>query len=290
MEELFGLPAHPLLIHFPIVAIPTFAVLALVMLLRPRFRDTYGKVIIGFGFITAVATVLAAQSGQALLDTYGEVDFVDKHKELGETLRLFVVGLSVAIVGLYVAIKRSSSSGRDALSLVASVVVASLAILSLVWTVRTGHEGASSVWGGAISSEVDTANTEPVPDADTTAPDVTDSAADTAAPDSTVAETTSIAPDTTSTPDAAADSTIAAGVAVDGMAIFESNCARCHGSNGEGGRGPSLQGIADRSPDKTRALGLVESGGRNMPSFGGQLSADEITAVVDYAFEAFPAG
>lgn len=147
MEQLFGLPAHPLLVHFPIVAIPTLALLALIMIVMPSFRDRFGKAIMALGFVTAAATIFAAQSGQALLDTYSNGDFVDEHKALGETLRLFVLGLTVSIVGLVMVDRRSASTGRDPVSLVMSVIVAALAILSLIWAIRTGHEGARLRWG-----------------------------------------------------------------------------------------------------------------------------------------------
>ena len=147
MEQLFGLPAHPLLVHFPIVAIPTLALLGLIMIVMPSFRDRFGKAIIALGVVTSVATVLAAQSGQALLDTYANGDFVDEHKRLGETLRLFVLGLTVSIIGLMLTAKRSTSTGRDPVSLLMSALVAALSILSLIWAIRTGHEGARLRWG-----------------------------------------------------------------------------------------------------------------------------------------------
>ena len=147
MEQLFGLPAHPLLVHFPIVAIPTLALLALIMIVMPSFRERFGMAIMALGIVTSVATIFAAQSGQALLDTYTNGDFVDEHKSLGETLRLFVLGLTVSIIGLVFAAKRSAATGRDPVSLVLGLAVAAFAILSLVWAIRTGHQGARLQWG-----------------------------------------------------------------------------------------------------------------------------------------------
>jgi len=118
--------------------------------------------------------------------------------------------------------------------------------------------------------------------------DVTEAPDTTSAPETTAAAETTAAPDTTVAPEETAAPEAPAGDA-DGMAIFEANCARCHGADGSGGRGPSLQGIADKAPDKTRALGLVTNGGSNMPSFGDKLAEAEVIAVVDYVYEAFPA-
>ena len=110
----------------------------------------------------------------------------------------------------------------------------------------------------------------------TTAPETTEAPADT---ESSETETTT--PDTT---EASAEPAV-----VDGMTIFEANCARCHGSDGGGRTGPKLLGIADKDPDKTKTLGLVTDGGQRMPSFGDKLTAEEITAVIDFVHEAFPA-
>ena len=114
-----------------------------------------------------------------------------------------------------------------------------------------------------------------------------DSAEETAA--ETTAAPTTAAPETTAAPDTtAAPESTEAGPA-DGMAVYEANCSRCHGSDGSGGRGPSLQGIADEQPDPQDAITQTINGGNGMPSFGDKLSEAEIVAAVDYLREAFPA-
>lgn len=120
----------------------------------------------------------------------------------------------------------------------------------------------------------------------TAAPETT-----TEAPTTTVAETTTAAPETTEAAEPAEEEadTGAEAVEVNGQAIYESNCSRCHASDGTGGRGPSLVGIADkRDGDTSGAIDLVTNGGRQMPSFGGSLSEAEVIAVVDFAFSAWP--
>ena len=114
-----------------------------------------------------------------------------------------------------------------------------------------------------------------------------DSAEETAA--ETTAAPTTAAPETTAAPDTtAAPESTEAGPA-DGMAVYEANCSRCHGSDGSGGRGPSLQGIADEQPDPQDAITQTINGGNGMPSFGDKLSEAEIVAAVDYLREAVPA-
>lgn len=108
----------------------------------------------------------------------------------------------------------------------------------------------------------------------------TDDAADVEETDTTeapVEETTTEAP---------VEETVPAGP-VDGETIFESNCARCHGSDGTGGRGPSLVGIATEQPDTAGGIAQVENGGGGMPAFANTLTAEEIEAAVDYAWATF---
>ena len=72
--------------------------------------------------------------------------------------------------------------------------------------------------------------------------------------------------------------------AVDGAAVFDSQCATCHGSKGQGGVGPRLNGGAVTSDFKdARAEIVVVSGGRDgMPAFENRLSPEQLKAVVDF--------
>lgn len=94
--------------------------------------------------------------------------------------------------------------------------------------------------------------------------------------------------------------------AVDGAAIYSSNCASCHGGSGEGGVGPQLSGGAVKLtfPEADAHMAWVEGGSGSvgtgnpygdpereggqrvakggMPAFRGTLSPEEIDAVVTY--------
>ena len=68
-----------------------------------------------------------------------------------------------------------------------------------------------------------------------------------------------------------------------GRDVYASRCSNCHGSSGGGGTGPRLAGsVEDSYPDPADQALVVAEGRRNMPSFGGTLSDDEIDAVVRY--------
>lgn len=66
-----------------------------------------------------------------------------------------------------------------------------------------------------------------------------------------------------------------------GMVLYESNCAQCHGADLTGGRGP---GLWDKTALDDAALAETMERGRGlgMPSFGNELSDDEIASIVDY--------
>ena len=132
---------------------------------------------------------------------------------------------------------------------------------------------ALSACGSSDASASPTAADEAEELADTDAQDdVNDEAPETtAAPETT---TTTEAPETTTTE--------APVVAVDGAALYESNCSRCHQSDGSGARGPNIQGRTATAPIET----IVVNGRGGMPSFP-NLSGAEVSAIANHVVTAF---
>lgn len=67
----------------------------------------------------------------------------------------------------------------------------------------------------------------------------------------------------------------------DGAAVYEGNCAVCHGDDGEGGEGPRLVGY-ERLEFVSATVGQIIEGGAYMPPFGPRLDDAEIAAVATY--------
>jgi quinoprotein glucose dehydrogenase len=70
-----------------------------------------------------------------------------------------------------------------------------------------------------------------------------------------------------------------------GRQLYDRFCSTCHGSDLEGdqqGAYPSLKGLSDRQ-NRASVESLLENGRNRMPSFR-QISADAMTALVDYLF------
>ena len=78
--------------------------------------------------------------------------------------------------------------------------------------------------------------------------------------------------------------------APDTAALYAANCASCHGAGRLGGTGPALlpETLGRLTPEA--AAGVIREGrpGTHMPSFGGQLSAEETAALAAYVLAPLP--
>src|SRR3954471_22359510 len=66
-SSIMGLPAHPLLLHMPVIFVPSLSIAAIVFAVRADWRKTYG-IAYGIGaIITAFGTMVAANAGESYL-------------------------------------------------------------------------------------------------------------------------------------------------------------------------------------------------------------------------------
>lgn len=141
----FGLPAHPLLIHLPVVFVPVLALATLAVAFNPRWFARYGVLVAAFSVITLAATLLAVGAGEALLEQrqgFGGADpTLQDHEDAGGILRLTLILLTTTLVGLLFA-RRLPGAAALALRVLATL----LALVAIVFVVRTGHLGAKLVW------------------------------------------------------------------------------------------------------------------------------------------------
>jgi mono/diheme cytochrome c family protein len=72
--------------------------------------------------------------------------------------------------------------------------------------------------------------------------------------------------------------------AANGAQLYKSNCAGCHGGNGDGGVGPQLSDgrVTSAFGDAASEIPFVRRGASGMPAFDGQMSDAELQAVVDF--------
>ncbi len=151
----------------------------------------------------------------------------------------------------------------------------------------------SAIGGASITTDAPASSTTEPPATTTAVSNTTTTTVATTAVASTTTEasttttTTTEAPSTTTTTEAttietttttAGTTTTAAAPQPNGGAIYASNCASCHGSAGEGIRGPSLQTLTNADI----AVAAINNGPGGMPSFSGRLSEEEIRAVANF--------
>ncbi|QZY46745.1 DUF2231 domain-containing protein [Mycolicibacterium austroafricanum] len=157
MDTFFGLPAHPLVAHLTVVAIPVAALLVVVVALRPRVSPLVKITTLALAALSVVLVPLMESSGEALEERVVESAAVERHTEMGETLTPWVIGLFVTIVAVLVLDRVRSRTARDSRSrsgvggstlLAVGLAVLSVAVAAgaVVQTVRIGHSGAEATW------------------------------------------------------------------------------------------------------------------------------------------------
>ncbi len=68
-----------------------------------------------------------------------------------------------------------------------------------------------------------------------------------------------------------------------GAALYQAKCQSCHGVDGSGGLGPALAGVVTKNyPNIEDQIAFVAAGKGTMPGFEGELTEDELLAVVEY--------
>ncbi len=151
ITTLFGLPAHPLLVHVPVVLIPLCFVGALGLWWKP-WRDRLGWATAVVLVIAGIFTQLAIGSGQALRD---ELDrngaLVRAHVSIAENVRPWLLLFFVFLVAfLWVERRRRledrSVSMRTPVLAILFALTVGFGAVSTYWVVRIGHTGAKAEW------------------------------------------------------------------------------------------------------------------------------------------------
>jgi hypothetical protein len=149
IEELFGLPAHPLVVHAAVVLLPLAAIATVVSAAWPRARRYYAPLALGLALVATLAVGLAQGSGEELERKVDETELVEEHTSQGELVlpwALAVTVVAAAVTALSVLSRRRPGlSGRAVTAAV--VVVGLVAGAGATWTVvEVGHSGAKATW------------------------------------------------------------------------------------------------------------------------------------------------
>lgn len=149
MDSIFDVPAHPLFVHVPVVALPLAAIGAILLALRPGWRRAYGPIVVVLAGLGALGGILAAGSGESLQESRRIRDLGD-HGEWGEMARNIGV-LFFVLVAAWLAIDRWRTHPRAArVPSWATPVLTVLVVLGAVGATATvvvaGHSGAKKAW------------------------------------------------------------------------------------------------------------------------------------------------
>jgi uncharacterized membrane protein len=161
LEKLFGLPAHPLLVHLPVVLIPLTGLVAIVFAFKPAWLDRFGWALVAVTGVGALGGILAAGSGeglQAIQERSGRTisEAADEHFELGETARnmgilFFLIVLAVVALRWYARTRGGTEGIWTKVNSKAAAIVMSVALVlsagAATYSIsKAGHQGAKLVW------------------------------------------------------------------------------------------------------------------------------------------------
>ncbi len=168
LEKIFGLPAHPLLVHAPVVLIPLAGLIAIVFAFKPAWLDRFGWGLVVLSGVGALGGILAAGSGEGLESLQNEAETAarEDHFLLGEVARnlgivFFLIVLAVVLVR-YLARKKAATEGvwskanSKGAAIVMSVLLVASAAAATVTISQAGHQGAKLVWEDEGKPESDT--------------------------------------------------------------------------------------------------------------------------------------
>jgi uncharacterized membrane protein len=150
IDNLFGIPAHPLLVHFPLMLVPLAALCALLAVAVQRHRRRLACFAAALTGVALVAVQLAQSSGEALNDRVQKTELVRRHAAMGDSVRLYAFLLFIALLVLAMLPQSSwtpaRAQRRRAAVAAVSVLVAFAAVANIVVIARVGHSGSKAVW------------------------------------------------------------------------------------------------------------------------------------------------
>jgi hypothetical protein len=165
LNSLFGLPAHPLVVHVAVVLLPLSAIGAIACLKR-SVRDRIGPIVAGLAIVSMLAVGAAQSSGESLGEKVPETALVSAHEDMGNRVlpwAFLLAGSITVLVGLdYVrrwmerddeptTSTRTAPSWYRPVLVAASVLVVISALGSTITVIEVGHSGAKATWDKVAS-------------------------------------------------------------------------------------------------------------------------------------------
>jgi len=172
-----GLPLHPLVVHFAVVLLPVAALGLLLLVLFGKLADRFGWLTLLVLAVGTTAAFVARQSGEDLAAKIGRPT---EHATWGGLLPWVAAGLTAVTLVWFLLHRadRRAKRGRSAATIGTALLTAALALVTIAFSILTGHSGATAVWAGVgTSTPVPSASMPAVPSSPATTTSTTTSPA-----------------------------------------------------------------------------------------------------------------
>ncbi|HMN97845.1 MAG TPA: hypothetical protein PKD59_00360 [Miltoncostaeaceae bacterium] len=162
-DTIAGIPAHPLIVHIPVVFIPLTLVIAIAAVAWRSRRRELSLVALGAALVGMLGAQLATMSGESLQEQIPGSPVIRDHAELGEGARTLAIIVFLAAAAFAAREFRdrfprraagvARAAGRPAAAVALSVVLLATSAAATAWTVRAGHMGAKAAWHDVASRD-----------------------------------------------------------------------------------------------------------------------------------------
>lgn len=150
MEQLFDLPAHPLLVHVPVVVVPVVTLALVWWVLIPKRPKGLPLVTVVLALVAGLGLMLASSSGEALVEAFSylrDEPFVREHIKASEAARLWgVITMGLVVVGYFAKRLVGRVPVLATVSKVVLVAALGASISATAFTAQAGHNGAKARW------------------------------------------------------------------------------------------------------------------------------------------------
>jgi len=157
ISKIFGLPAHPLFVHLPVVLIPLVGIGAIAMACSGRARDRYGWLVLALGIAAGLSTQLAINSGHALKHSVVQSAALRRHTQIASSIRPLILLLFLVALAVMLFDRRgrgawpfSQPATPATFGLVTRVAVIAVTVIVAVGTnvrlFQIGDSGAKATW------------------------------------------------------------------------------------------------------------------------------------------------
>jgi hypothetical protein len=149
-----GLPAHILLVHLVLAAVPIAALVLVVAALWPAAGRRLGVItpVIALGALLTVP--VTTHAGEWLEARVAITPLIRKHVTLGKEVLPWMIGLFVIALLVWLW-ERSDSAALHGTAgrIVVGVLAVAISVGAVQQVVRTGEAGSRAVWTGNFSSQ-----------------------------------------------------------------------------------------------------------------------------------------